>query len=1075
MDRGKMKQYVMELKKTLDQHIRFNIETNKILKTNEIYCKIKKIGYEKTIEKATFLWFIRVIFIMYIEKNKILEFGNLLSKNIKKEQLIDICYKLEQMLPNIFKKSEQYILDLLSDDIYEIIKILTNKNYIPEKEWIGNAEILGWLYQYYISEDKDAIFRSLKTDAKITKEELPIATQLFTPDWIIKYMVENSLGRIWLEHDRKSDLRLKWKYFIEPLEQEHIVECRNIKSPIDIKVIDNCMGSGHILVYVFRVLMDIYKSCGYKQIDIPKLILTKNIYGLDIDSRVTKFAYLQLIVEATKYDKSFIKKHKQLNILEIKESNNIDLNILDIIKDEETEEIINYVINKFKNAKELGSLIKIDEKNYDIILQKIDKKGKEKLNKKEKNNLQKIKDEFVPLIEQAKILSMKYDVVVTNPPYMSKRRYGPILAEYLEKYYPNSKYEMYAAFIENNIKNMVTENGYVAMVTIHTWMFITMFEKLRKLVLSETHIDTMLHLGAGTFEDLNSFNVLATAFCLRKTKNMSPEKSVFIKLDKYIKIDEKKENFYNKNFKFILNQNEFFHIQEAPIVYWMSEQDRKILKECPKVKNYCIIKQGMATSNNDRFLRFWYEVDYDKIGYNIKNIEDAKCSNKKWFPYNKGGNFRKWYGNNELVINWENDGKDIKQYTSKLPQGTNVRIKSKEYYFKKGITWSLFGFENFGVRYKEDGYIFDVSASSMFLKEDELKQMLAFLSSKVAFRFLTYLAPTVNFQIKNIADLPYIKNEKYEEEIENLVDENIIISKDDWNDFETSWDFKKHPLIRNTNTIQKAFEEWENECDVRFKKLKENEEKINEIYIKLYGLENEMDKVVNVRDISIRQADLNREIKSFLSYFIGCLMGRYSLNKDGLIYRDENNMKSNDGIIVLTEDNIINKLCKFLEVIYGNETVEENIKFIAKVLGKREEESEKQCIIRYFLRNFYKEHIKMYKKRPIYWLFDSGKNDGFKCLVYIHKFNEKTISIIEKHVEIIKEEYKKYLENNKINIVLFDNISYNKKHQKQIAKLQELIQYEQKLKTIIKLNLNMDLDDGILKNYSKFKDILAKI
>lgn len=1099
--------------------------------------RINEITMEQVIEEAAFTWFNRIIAIRYMEIHDYLpltkdnqslgirvlsskdntpdpeimkisnlinpeldiefnkEYYSLIQDNNKRFEyiLLLICRKLGRVIPQVFDGITDYIDILIPDNllndsgyINKVLKDVSEDNF-------KQVEIIGWLYQYYISEKKDIVFNNIKNNKKVTKDNIPAATQLFTPDWIVKYLVQNSLGKYFIENNGNLDCSSNWKFI--SLEN---IRHKSSQIPItEIKLFDPCCGSGHILVYAFEVLYEIYEEKGYSSSSISENILKNNLYGVDIDLRATQLTILSLLLKAREYDRHIFNNSiiKNLNISNINDSNKINKSELNTINDLEIRNEAEELVEMFNDATEIGSLLKLDRRDFRNLTNY--------LNKDETIFDIVLKQDLLPIIKQYNILSDSYDIVITNPPYMSKRVYDKKLANYLDKYYPISKYDLYTAFITKNLEDFCKENGIVSMITIHTWMFISMYESLRENILNNYYIENMLHLGANTFEELNSFNVLATAFCIRKCK-ADMNYGVYKKLDKLMTKEEKINGILDINNRYIVNQKDFFAVVGQPLVYWMTSEEREIFLNNKTVREQGEIKQGMATSDNQRFLRFWYEVDFDKIGFNILSNEDSVKSHKKWFPYNKGGDFRKWYGNNELVVNWENNGFELKEYTSTLPQGTAVRLKSQEYYFKSGITWSLFGFENFGVRYKENGYIFDISGSSMFFEKDEtLKEVIAFLSSKVAFQFLTYIAPTVNFQIKNIGDLPFIKcPDDQLEYITKLVDENIQIAKEDWDSYETSWDFKHLQRISNNSLVSQWTKEFIEFYKNNYKKLKENEEKINEFYINLYNLKN-ISKNVIERDMSIKIPSELDSIKKLISYSVGCMFGRYSIDTEELTFtsRVANINKfdkfdvDSDNIIPITDekyftDDLSSRFIEFIAKVFGEDRLYDNLEYIAEILGKKNGENSERTIRRYFINDFYADHIKIYQKRPIYWLFNSGKKNGFKCLIYMHRYNEGTVSKIRlDYLHRIQNSYEKELKdiNDKLlkDISLSDKKELTKRQSEITSKLQETNEYDEKIAHIADQKINIDLDNGVISNYEMFsvknpktgkkESILAKI
>ncbi|OQB14786.1 MAG: N-6 DNA Methylase [Firmicutes bacterium ADurb.Bin193] len=747
------------------------------------------------------------------------------------------------------------------DEIYADIKPVLAET---DRSVFKNPEVIGRLYQSFISDLKDDAFALLQKNIKITKETLPAATQIFTPGWIAKYLVNKALCEI---KDKRA------------LEQ--------------IKLIDPCMGCGNILLYAFDEFMGLYRERGEAEGNAARLILEKNLWGLDIDEAVCALARFSLFVKAAQYDPAILSEEINTNLLCIQEDDGI-----------------------FADAKQFGSLVKIKETSKEH-----------------------------PLYNQAAVLSQKYDAVVTNPPYMGRKSLNPKLREFIAQNYPEGKSELYAAFIMSCIE-MLAEGGVCAMITLHTWLFISSFYGLRRYVLDNTSIISMLHTGAATFEELNAFNALAVAFCLKKGKDS--RKSEFIRLSQYYNAKEKIKNIDNLENRFLLCQSDFDKLQKSPFIYWISDKVRDTFAKNKPLSSFASLRQGLATGDNKRFVRYWHEVNKEDIAFSCGSISEFHKTGKKYAPYNKGGGFRKWYGANNIVIAF-----DSESYETLLRQGNH--LPSREFYFREGITWSLFGFENFSVRFKPRGFVFDVSGSSMFPEAENQKYILAFLASKVSFFFLRTIAPTVNFQVGNIASLPLIIDNREKEKIEALADENIAISKSDWDSFEESWDFSKHPLAQR-GLLSENFEQWRKEAQKRYDTLVKNEEELNRIFIKIYGLEEEMSPDVSARDITIRRADLKRDIKSFISYSIGCMFGRFKDGGRGFIRKDE----------------FFDLFVRFIESELGY--TDKNLDFIAKALGSGKP---RDVLDNYFNRNFYADHLKTYKNRPIYIC----EEDGFR---YIH-------------------------------------------------------------------------------------------
>ena len=1109
-----------------------NLSYDEYKKRELLIKRIKELSLEQVVEEAAYTWFNRIIAIRYMEINdmlpltidnqslgirvlsakdntpdpEILKFTNLTNPDLSiefnknkyaelkdinekfKYVLLLVCKKLGRVIPQVFDGITDYIDLLIPDNLLNDTGFITKViNEVPEENF-KEVEIIGWLYQYYNQTEKDKVI-SKKVAYK--KNEIPYATQLFTPNWIVKYLVENSLLNYCVENDITQIESNNFDYYIGANGKKS-GEKYNLES---IKFIDPCCGSGHILTYAFEVFYKLYVSLGYNKIKIPKLILKNNLFGLDIDDRAGQLSILSVLLKAREYDKNIFNENIAyiLNIDSIQETNNISDNLIDNLKTEDSRIKAKYLIDTFKNGKEIGSLLLVKEQDYNNLEQEI--KDNETIFGLE------LREKMLPLIKQAIILSNKYDIVVTNPPYMGQS-YMPLnLKKYINEYYRESKSDLCTAFMQIPL---VKESGLLAMINQHSWMFLSSFEKLRSSIIDNKYILSLIHLGTRAFEEIGGEVVQTCAFVLKNT--LPEEDSIFIRLTDYdranLKEEKYLENIKTKKDIYYRNIKDFLNIPGYSFAYWVSNNvirnfSNKLLGDLYDVK------QGMTTGNNNLFLRYWYEVQMNKIGFGLTN-EEAKITDKKWFPYNKGGEFRKWYGNNDYVVNYENDGKEMKLYTSKLPQGTWVRLKSREYYFKESITWSFIASTTFGARYSPTGFIFDVAGSSLFANSKDVFYVLGILTSKVAFNVLQMLNPTLNYQTKDIKSIPFIK--KREEEVEKLVKENIKLSKEDWDSFETSWDFTTHPLIEYKSgcgydkdisqwnyRIKDAYESWKSNCEEKFDLLKKNEEELNKIFIDIYNLEDELNADVENKDITIRKADKEREIKSLISYAVGCMFGRYSLDKDGLVYAGGefnsniyNTYKADiDNIIPITDegyfgDDIVERFKKFIEVVYGKDTLNENIEFIAETLGKKGTETSEDTLRRYFVNDFFNDHVKMYQKRPIYWLFDSGKKNGFKALVYMHRYNENLIPKVRlDYLHRIQTTYEKLLSD--VNYKLTTELSMSDKkilQNKQVdlnAKLQEIKEYDEKIAHIANQRISIDLDDGVKENYDKFKDILAKI
>ena len=1155
-----------------------NAETiNGIVLTNvektqrrNLIAKIKEKGYEQVMEEVAYTWFNRFCALRFMEVNNYLPshirvFTN--EENEFRPQIIDEaihleleglnmqkvyaykeandneglykyliitqCNALGKILPGMFEHISDYTELLFPDNILREGSIIEQMiALIPQEDWMDAVQIIGWLYQYYNAEPKDKVFANLKKNIKISKENIPAATQLFTPDWIVRYMVENSVGRWyydgmqgWLQDspdaNRLEILKSNWKYYLDEAEQTEEVQAeldklRSEKCPNldEFKVIDPCMGSGHILVYAFDVLMQIYESCGYSSRDAVKNIIENNLYGLDIDERAAQLAYFAVMMKARQYDRRFFTREIRPNVFAIPESNNIDKFVLDdfIGGNEAIKENISSILSDMYDAKEYGSIINVTPVDFDCLYAQIN----EKINSIGMFTTN-IKTDVLVLVKVAEILSQKYDVVVTNPPYMGASGMGAKLSEYVKQAFPDAKSDMSTIFMEKSL-NMCNKKGYMSMINIPVWMFLSSYEKLREKILTNNTLISMVHPGRGIFgSDFGSVSfVISKCFIKHYRGNYH---RLFDNQGEVKSVEEREKSYLNGKGTFYSQQESFSKIPGSPIAYWLSDKFIKAFEKGVSLGGLADSKQGIATADNNRFLRLWYEVENISTKYNAKDHSDAEFSNKKWFPYNKGGEFRKWYGNNDYVVNWENNGSELRNFKKSV-------LRNPNYYFRECFSWSLVSSSVAAFRYKPQGHIFDVAGMSCFADRN-LEYLLALCNTNVVMEILKVIAPTINYQCGDIANIPVIMDECKKDTIETLAKENVQTSKADWDSFETSWDFKKHPLVPLARERQEQeisqfsnsrmekfgiiswhYDNWERECEDRFYQLKVNEEELNRIFIDIYGLQDELIPDVENKDITVRKADLQRDIKSFISYAVGCMLGRYSLYQDGLFYAgghwDSGSKidltydlakkcgieKSSDvfipdydNIIPICddeyfEDDIVGKFVKFVETVYGKNTLEENLQFIADALGGKGA-NPKDVIRKYFLNDFFADHCKIYQKRPIYWLFDSGKKNGFKALVYMHRYREDTIARMR--TDYVHEQQSRYrtaieeAEHQMLSAKDSERVKITKALNKLKEQDEELRVYEEKIHHLADQMIRIDLDDGVKNNYELFKDVLAKI
>lgn len=1048
------------------------------------------------------------------------------TEELYKYLLIVQCNALNSILPGMFQTIADYTELLLPDNLLREGSVIEQMiSQIPEDNWQDAVQIIGWLYQYYNSEKKDDVFAALKKNVKITKENIPAATQLFTPDWIVRYMVENSLGRLWVEGhpDAKAQLLptpeeqaaytagnrdpedTKWHYYLEEAQQELQVQAQLSEirkqyadlTPEQIKVIDPCCGSGHILAYLFDVLMQIYENYGYTPRDAVASILQNNLYGLDIDDRAAQLAYFAVMMKAVRYDKRFLKRKDedgepdvpQPHVYAIEESNRIEKPDVEYFCNGKLElnDAMHTILTQLYDAKEYGSILTITPQDWDALYARFDEVTGESSFHRES-----IRKKLLPLVRVAQTLAQKYDVVVTNPPYMGSSGMGAKLAEYVKKNYPDSKSDLFAVFIEV-CSRMAKQNGYQAMITQHAWMFLSSFEKLReKMMLTETI--SMAHLGARAFEEIGGEVVQTTAF-VRCANHVEGYKGTYCRLIEPTSQQGKEEMFLACENRYIANQDNFAKIPGSPVAYWIGQDVFRVFSE-KSVRDYAEPRHGMSTGNNDVCLKLWFEINRRKICFDASSLEEFDSSNCKFAPYKKGGSFRLWYGNNDYVIAYD---KKSRQIMESLP---GYRSSSTGFFFKPSINWSDVSTSAFGMRVSPRGFAFDGRGASMFCNNDVMMYIAALLASKFTTYILNILNPTLTFNIENVAAIPVIIDKNKKKQIEFTAADNIRLSKTDWDSFETSWDFTRHPFIKAITKypnmmdigniyLAECYDIWAGECEERFEKLKANEEELNRIFIDIYGLQDELTPEVEDKDVTVRKADLGRDVRSFISYAVGCMFGRYSPTYDGLAYAGGtwDDGKYNiykpdaDGIIPICddeyfEDDMMGRFVEFVRVVYGDGSLEDNLRFIANALGGKGQP--KEVIRNYFLNDFYADHCKIYQKRPIYWLFDSGKKNGFKCLIYLHRYQPDTIARIRTdYVHEQQARYRTAIEGLEKQVAAATSTSERVKLTKQLNKVQaqdtELHQYEEKVHALADQMIKIDLDDGVKHNYEIFKDVLAKI
>ena len=1140
---------------------------------NSLVRKYKQIGYEELVEESAYTWFNRLTALAFMEANEYIEEKMIFNNGLKNEpgiidnyydfeffknldadlqrELHDLrdentansieklysilveekCEELSAIMPFMFKKKGTY-----SDILFPTGLLLENSLLVRIREEIGKEapiELIGWLYQYYNSEKKDQVFEALKKNTKITKENIPAATQLFTPDWIVKYMVENSLGKFALESTGiNENLKDNWKYYIE---SELDKNSEKIKIE-DVKILDPAMGSGHILVYAFDLLFEIYENLGWSTKDSVLSILKNNLYGLEIDERAGQLASFALMMKAReKFSRLFsvLKREEafKLNTLIIEESNNLSEKIRNKVKDNNLNNL-SKIIEDFKDAKEYGSILKLEtinketlEKEFNLLKESLDnEQGTLVFNEDELDiNIEEDLELIESLIAQHIALTNKYEAVITNPPYMGGKGFSPKLKTYVEKNYKDTKSDLGVVFIEK-CNEFTKKNCYTSMITMQSWMFLSSYETFRKNIIEKTEIISLNHLGTRAFSEIGG-EVVSTVAWVSQKKNPKND-GTYLRLVDYNNADLKEEEFFNKANYFQAKQKDFEKIPGSPIAYWVSDKIREIFEKNQKLGEVGeAITKGVFTGKNEYFLKLWQEVSFSKIG-------------NDWRKYSKAGGNQKWYGLSSYILRWHNDGEEIKSFSG-------AGLGASKYFGKPHIVWSGLTSSSISFRYEENNIWFDdVSPAIIFSNLSEVEYLLGIGNSKFVNKILEIINPTLHYQIGDIKKIPVIfsKNIKIKECIIDIVKKSVFISKEEWNSRETSWDFERSSLIDDKD-LKTAYENYCSHWRDNFVQLHKNEEELNRLFIEIYELQDEMDEKVSFDDITILKKEakiveidnsktkefssksekylydrgvsleFNKDelVKQFLSYAIGCIMGRYSIDKPGLIMANSDDvleLSSNKffvkdangdirqevkteflpdefGILPITAEkdfsnDIVERVKEFVKFVYGEESLKDNLNFIAKALGNKDNKSAEEIIRTYFITTFYKDHLQRYQNRPIYWLMNSGKKNAFSCLFYMHRYEPLTVARVRAdyliHYQEMLENKRKFIERQ---LYAEDITAKEKKNVEKELKdldvlLKELREYANEVKHIAEQKIVLDLDDGVNVNYERLGAILKK-
>ncbi|MBB1165923.1 BREX-1 system adenine-specific DNA-methyltransferase PglX [Lactobacillus rhamnosus] len=993
---------------------------------------------------------------------------------------------LNANLPHLFEKTTDAFQLLFTPSyqngvIKELVTEVPRDDFDVEKE--GQVEIIGWLYQYYNEEPHDQVVNI--NGGPVKTDDIPAATQLFTTDWVVRYMVDNSLGKKYLEHYPDSPVKGKLKYLLPG----DITPDQSDFDITRIQVMDNAMGSGHILAYAFDVLMTMYEDQGYAKREAANSIIQNNLFGLEIDRRAFQLSYFSLMMKLRRYDRQALNRSVMPNIHVFIAAPAVTEEFLHSLKaSSEVIDEIQDIAAHFMDAKTLGSIIELPA-NYDYAGMR---NALEPVATAQKISLfgnQQTAQQLLEIIATAETMTQRYDVVVTNPPYLNKM--NSTLKKYVKKHYKDYSADLFSVFIWHNI-NMTKVNGYAGYMTPFVWMFIKSYEKLRTALLSNVKIDSLIQLEYSAFEEAT---VPINTFVLKNTKN--DETGTYLRLSDFkggmmIQAEKVQEAIADPGVKYLYrtNQTNFTFIPGTPIAYWAPGAVLRAFHKNTPIYNIARFRIGLVTGDSMRFVRYWSEVKFTAIGLNISNDYEARVSRKKWFPYQKGGDFRKWFGNNLFVVNWKNDG-----YEMKHDNYSGSRLKSHnfngDFAFQQGITWTKISSGAASFRFVPSGYMFDDASPFGKITDKKRDFLMAFLNSKVTNYILGLLNPTLNYLPGTIEQLPLLRAEN-EDQITKYARSSLAVSSDEWIQYESTWQFRNFPILshiaeHNRNwTVEAAFNQWKQEAQDRFDQLKKNEEELNKIFIDLYGLQDELSPEESDKEVSVRKADLGRDIRAFMSYFIGVTFGRYSLDTPGLAFaggdwdasKYTSYQPNTDDVIVLTDSDyfgddrdIMHRFREFLTVTFGEEHLEENLTFIAKALGKAGDTAKDQ-IRSYLFNDFYKNHLTIYQKRPIYWQLDSGRQGGFKALMYLHRYDGDTMAMIRtSYLHTLQAAYEKRV----ATLDTFIASETNTRQKNQLIKqrdhtrkqLEEVVKYDAQLQHVANMHIAIDLDDGVVVNHQK--------
>lgn len=1095
--------------------------------------RIQRHGFALTMEEVAYTWFNRFAALRYMELHDFLDHGHrvLSSRDgglpellrhaaevtlpglnpvkvqelqlagnrddeLFKQLLVAQCNELSRTMPFLFERIDDDTELLLPDNLLRtdsiVAKLVAG---VPEEDW-QEIEVIGWLYQFYISEKKGQVIGKV-----VKSEDIPAATQLFTPNWIVQYLVQNSVGRLWLMANPTSTLASEWPYYIQPAEQTPEVQAQldaliqtriredgDALNPESITVLDPACGSGHILVVAYDVLKAIYLERGYRLRDIPRLILEKNLYGLDIDDRAAQMAGFALLMKARTDDRRLLNDPEnppKLNVLSLQDSKGLKLEDLatPLAPYGVQRATIWALIEAFEHAKTFGSLIQIP---YQLktqlpplaqVLAMVEKEGD--------LYAQQAAKDLLPLVQQAQVLAMQFDAVVANPPYMGSKGMNPALKEYARASFPDSKADLFAMFMARGFE-WCKPSGFNSMVTIQSWMFLSSFEEMRKSFLQNRSLLSLVQIGYNSFPELNSKVVqcVASVWGRFESHNFIGR---YINLNDAHQSSDKKYVFDNRDSKmtFDVAQSKLGEITGSPVAYWVIDRVRSIFTKNKKLSDLSHPRVGMTTGDNSKYLRMWHEVDFSNINLKCETERDSVDSGSKWFPANKGGDFRRWYGNGEYVVNWKNQGEDLLASGSCFP-------RSRDKFFRECVTWTAVSSSSFGVRYAPNGFIPITGGSSLYADKKDIAGILCFLSSNTAEYLAGILSQTLNIEAGTVGLLPYIPLDNGQ-----TFFDCVKVAKENWDSYEASWDFLWNPLVSSSSgRLFDSFKNWSIHNKLMVDLLKNLEQSNNQKFISAYGLDGVLSSERTEDQITLTRSERDADCQRLISYAIGCMMGRYSLDEPGLIYAHAGNIGFNpsrytrfpadaDGILPITDehgfdDDASERVREFLQAVWGPNTLAENMAWLAESLGAKGSETPEETIRRYIADKFYKDHLQTYKKRPIYWLFSSGKQGAFQALVYLHRYHEGTLARMRaEYVIPLSAKMAARLEMLEQDANAASSAAARTKVRKQIESLRkkqtELLAFDEKLRHYADMRITLDLDDGVKVNYGKFGDLLEGV